>query len=278
MAISADHAARHAVPAITDHHCHRLRTRSSHLGARDVEVDATHRCYLGGSVDPLSSPVWVVAHGALSTVAGGGLDGFLARLSADGRTFEYAGYLGGARGETINALARDPQGRLYVTGPTFSYRTFPIKTGPNLNFNGKMAPPPQQGSFVAKIAETAIIPSGTGRIGTTVAFSLLANDDPGLPYQAGTSLGTGPIRLGSRTLALSPDPLLSLSVSGVLPGIFDRYRGRLDARGTATARLHLPKLSLLVGRRLHTAFVTQDPTQPFGVRSISNTVSFSVVP
>jgi hypothetical protein len=73
------------------------------------------------------------------------------------------------------------------------------------------------------------------------------------------------------------DGLLGLSVGGVLPQVFVGYRGSLDSQGRATASLQLPPWPVLVGLRIHTAFVTFSPTAPLGISSISNAVSFSIV-
>jgi len=197
------------------------------------------------------------------------------RISADGRAFEYAGYLGGVSTDSISALALGPRDTVHVTGVTQSNGTFPLKIGPNLTYNP--APTPgAYGTFVSKIAEASILASGTGRIGTPVTISLLANDDPGFAYQVGTSLGTGPIPIDTRTLNLSPDGLLFVSTSGFWPGIFSGYRGVIDQNGKALATIHIPNATVLIGTRLHTAFVSLDPAAPSGIRSISNTDSFTI--
>jgi hypothetical protein len=91
-----------------------------------------------------------------------------------------------------------------------------------------------------------------------------------------TPLGTGTIPIGNRTLGLSPDPLLSVSVNGYWPWMFASYRGFIDSRGHASAAIHLPNLTALRGLRIHTAFVTLSPPAPWGIKSISNTFSFTV--
>jgi hypothetical protein len=118
--------------------------------------------------------------------------------------------------------------------------------------------------------------SGTPRPGGTIAFDLHAPADPNLLYQVGSSLGTGPIPIGSRVLRLTPDGLLVASVGGTLPFIFQNYSGRLDASGKAKAALHLVNDARLVGIRIHTAFLTLDPKAPFGIGSIADPFSFSV--
>jgi hypothetical protein len=126
------------------------------------------------------------------------------------------------------------------------------------------------------VDRTLIQGSGATSPGSTVVLALTAPGDPGLPYQVGTSQGTGPIPIDRRRLGLSPDALLAASVSGFLPSIFEGYVGLLDATGQGKAKLHLPNLTVLIGVRLHSAFLTLDAGAPSGVKSISNTFSFSV--
>lgn len=122
-----------------------------------------------------------------------------------------------------------------------------------------------------------VVATGTSRPGTTVNLVLTAAADAGLGYQAGTSLGTGPIPVGSRRIGLSPDALLQVSTGDLWPWIFRNYRGTLDQRGLAAPAIHIPNLAALIGTRIRTAFVTLDPQAPHGIRSISQTFSFSVV-
>jgi hypothetical protein len=197
------------------------------------------------------------------------------RLSPSGQTFEYAGYLGGASTDVISSVALGPRETVHVTGVTLSNGTFPLKIGPSFTYNPPSFPGPY-GSFVAKIAEASILASGTGRIGTAVTLSVQANDDPGFAYQVGTSLGTGPIPIDTRSLNLSPDGLLFVSTSGFWPGIFSGYRGVIDAQGQAQATINIPNVTALIGTRLHTAFVSLDPAAPSGIRSISNADSFTI--
>jgi len=111
----------------------------------------------------------------------------------------------------------------------------------------------------------------TAAPGTTARFVLSAPSDKELAYQMGSSLGNGPILLGSRTLGLSPDSLLLLSVSGLLPSVFQSYGGIIaKASGGAAASLAVPNVPALRGLHIHSAFVTLSASAPFGVASISN--------
>lgn len=129
---------------------------------------------------------------------------------------------------------------------------------------------------LASFSAVRIVASGTPRPGGTVLFSLTAVHDAGLTYQVGSSFGTGPIPIDVRSLGLSPDDLLVVSAGGFLPSVFAGYRGVLDAQGGAQASIHIPNFAVLVGQRIHSAFVTLSPSAPSGIKSISNTESFTI--
>ena len=119
---------------------------------------------------------------------------------------------------------------------------------------------------------------GVARPGLSVRLDLKASDSRGLPYQFGSSFGTGPIPVGARTIGLSADPLLVISVGGLLPGVFRDYAGQVDSQGEAHAAIQIPNHQGLVGLTLHSAAVTLDPRMPFGLRTITNTTSFLITP
>jgi hypothetical protein len=155
--------------------------------------------------------------------------------------------------------------RLYTFG-TGAYNTASgvsqiDKHAPNLRFT---------------VITVSLTGSGSPRPGGAIDLGLLSVADPGRPYQVGTALGEGPIPLGSRQIGLSADDLLMVSTLGLLPTVFVNYAGVLDAGGQAKARIDILNDRALIGIRLHSAFVTLDPSAPFGIRSISNTFSFSI--
>jgi len=236
----------------------------------DVAVDSVGNAYVTG-VAGTSLPV---TNCPTMRFGGGSTDAYVAKIPASGKGFTYCGYVGGATHDAAHALALDARGNVYICGDTLSTEaTFPVKVGPGLVYNGSAN---WRGQFVAKIAETALTATGTPRVGGTVILALLSTNDAGLPYQVGSSLGTGPIPIDTRKLDLTPDGLLAVSVSAYWPTIFSNYRGVIDSKGQARAAIHIPNIPALIGVRLHSAFVTLDPAAPSGIRSISNTFSFSV--
>jgi len=121
-----------------------------------------------------------------------------------------------------------------------------------------------------------LIASGTPQPGQTVSLQLDVASDAGFAYQMGTSLGNSGIPIGGgRVIPLSPDLVLSLSLSGALPTVFQNYAGLLDAQGQATAALALPGVLELAGIQLHNAFVTASGA---GIATISNDEPFTIVP
>lgn len=124
--------------------------------------------------------------------------------------------------------------------------------------------------------ETVITLSGSTGPGGTVDLDLLSPRDAGRPYQAASSLGTGPIPIDTRLLNLSVDDLLVITVNGLLPSIFVNYTGILDASGKAKAQIKIPNVPVLKGLRIHSAFITLNPAAPSGVSNISNTATLTI--
>ncbi len=122
-----------------------------------------------------------------------------------------------------------------------------------------------------------ITASGAPNPGGTVDLDLLAVPDASKPYQVASSLGTGPLALGARSLGLSLDDLLVITVRGLLPSVFLNYAGKLDPTGKARASLKIPNDTRLKGIRVHSAFVTLDPAAPLGISLISGTASFTIL-
>ena len=52
--------------------------------------------------------------------------------------------------------------------------------------------------------------------------------------------------------------------------------GALDSNGLAQAQFNVPNVSVAVGLRVHSAFVTLDATAPDGIRSISKSFIMTI--
>lgn len=121
-----------------------------------------------------------------------------------------------------------------------------------------------------------IAAAGSPAIGGTVDLNLSAPADAGLTYQVASSLGQGPIPLGTRNVPLSLDGLLQITVQGLVPGIFAQYAGKLDTKGAGVAKVILPKNTGLIGVRFYSAFLTLQASAPLGIKSISSNVLVTV--
>jgi beta-propeller repeat-containing protein len=240
-------------------------------GAQAIAVDGQGNAYVAGRTG--STETSFPVKDAPQMTYQGNVDGWVAMIDCSGRTLRYCGYIGGAFPEHALAVATTPSGEVFVAGWTYSGEMsgFPVTVGPDLthNLGGDDA-------FVARISFRDLVVGGTNRIGSTMTLSLHASDSPGLSYQVGSSLGTGPIPIGNRQIGLSADDLLVVTVGDIWPWFFSGYRGVLDAQGNAQASIHIPNVQALIGIAIHSAFVTLDPTAPWGIRAISNTQSFTI--
>ncbi len=239
-----------------------------------IDVDSDGAAYVAGDT---SSRVTFPTGGGLDTTFNGVADAFVTKVDPNGSTVVFSGFIGGSGREIARAVSVDVTGHLHVVGQTQSTEaTFPVSIGPDLTFNDTCS---CGDGFVLRFAQIELRSVGTARPGSTLQLQLLASADLGTTYQAGTALGTGPIPVGgNRIIALSPDPLLGLSTSGLLPGVFQGYRGAIGKQGRAAAALAIPSWAFLVGQRFYSAFVTLRPGSPSGIKSISNTVSTTIVP
>ena len=85
---------------------------------KGISVDQSGDAYIAGYTNSTDFPT---SAGALQTVYGGGnQDGFVAKLSSDGSSFNYVTYLGGSRNDIVYGIGSDSAGNAYITGSTQS--------------------------------------------------------------------------------------------------------------------------------------------------------------
>ena len=162
--------------------------------ATGIAVNSAGNAYVVGltASDQTTFPVIV---GPDLTFNGGGFDGFVAKVKADGTGLVYAGYLGGAGDDDAGSVAVDSAGSAYVVGNTKSDETsFPVKTGPGLQLHGG------NNTYVAKVKADGTGLAYAGYIGPSDpnSDSAVAVDSAGSAHVAGTtSAATGfPLRAG----------------------------------------------------------------------------------
>jgi hypothetical protein len=124
---------------------------------------------------------------------------------------------------------------------------------------------------VASLSNTA-----APKIGTTFDLNLLSVKEPGKAYLMAMSMaGTTPgIPVDRRFIPLVPDSMFYLSALGILPSVFQKFQGVLDASGAARAGLAIPNNPALVAVTFHNAFVTYPG--PLGVNAISNPLTITI--
>ena len=112
-----------------------------------IAVDSAGRTYVTGIT---SSHEFPVTPGAFQqTFAGGIGDGFVVKVNAAGTALLYGTYLGGTAYESLNDLALDSSGNVYVTGSTNSI-DFPVTPGAFQPTNRSWHPGDRDG-FVTKL-------------------------------------------------------------------------------------------------------------------------------
>ena len=178
--------------------------------ARGAAVDAGGNIYLTGSTNSPDFPL----RNALQPTAGAGncpdsfighypsvcSDAFVTKISPDGKTLLYSTRLGGALGDSGDAIAVDASGDAMVAGTTAS-SDFPVVhaaepypgtgTCPSLDLTGMPAPCPH--AFAAKLK-----PDGSALIYSTYisgkggdAVSAAATDGAGNLYVGGYTMSAG---------------------------------------------------------------------------------------
>ncbi len=114
------------------------------------------------------------------------------------------------------------------------------------------------------------------RTGTTIALALDAPGDGNKPYIMASSLGNSGIKIGNRTIPLSPDNLMLLTVQNLVPAVFQNYQGILSPSGKASSAIAVPGISALAGLTLYSAFIVIDFSKPNGIGTISNGLAITL--
>lgn len=116
--------------------------------AYSVAVDRFGRAYVAGDTasDDGSFPTLV----GPDLTFNGSEDTFVLRLSTDGTSLEYSGFIGGVANDKFPNIAIDALGNAYISGTTSSPESsFPVTVGPDLTYNGQYSD-----AYVAKVSAT----------------------------------------------------------------------------------------------------------------------------
>ena len=212
-------------------------------------------------------------------------DGFVARVAGDGSKLRYCGYLGGERTDRLEGAAVDAAGDFLVVGSTWSdEQSLPVAGAVSL-YRSQL----QEEVFLATISdrfpEPPLGPSGTATlrllkgsatIGDILFLLLQSPQDAGLQYQCAASFRPGPTRIGNRSIPLELDRLFLLSVGFREPDVFGNFASRLNGLGNARVDVLIPRASALRGMDFHLAYLVLHANAPYGVKTISNGLSFRI--
>lgn len=151
--------------------------------AYDLAIDAAGCAYVTGMSQSTDLPVTL---GAFATAHSGDDDAFVVKLSADGTSLAYAGFLGGDDSDWGYAIAVDNVGSAYVTGFTAS-PTFPTTPGAfDVTHNG------EYDAFVTKVSADGGVLSYSTFLGGSLADKgrAIAVDRYWCAYVAGETYST----------------------------------------------------------------------------------------
>jgi uncharacterized protein (TIGR03437 family) len=111
-----------------------------------IALDSTGNIWVGGSTSSEDFPL----RGAVQTVMGLGASGFLVKLASDGTVIN-SSYFGGVLGtSSVNGVATDQNGNVYLTGTTDS-TDFPTTAGLPSGMVTADEITPTYGAFIAKL-------------------------------------------------------------------------------------------------------------------------------
>ena len=106
-------------------------TYATYLGGSEYDAGLTiavagANAYVGGRTFS-SEALFPITSAAYDRSNDGNYDGFVTKLSADGKNWDFSTYLGGSAYDIVQDLAVDASGMVYATGRTDSGPLFPVK-------------------------------------------------------------------------------------------------------------------------------------------------------
>jgi len=147
--------------------------------ASSVGIDLTDAVFVGGYTESINFPV----ASAYQPRSGGGQDGFVSRLSANGTTMLFSTYLGGHGTDAVNGLAVDLLGNAVVAGTTAS-ANFPVTAGAFQTIFGG-----ETDGFIARFSSTGLLLQSTYLGGLlSDGINAVALDFHGYPYVTGYTI------------------------------------------------------------------------------------------
>jgi hypothetical protein len=191
--------------------------------ASSLALDVTGTVYVAGYTWSANFPVV----SAYQPQSGGGQDGFVSRLSANGMTMIFSTYLGGHGGSTgapeeVNGLAVDQLGYAVVAGTTSS-ANFPVTAGAfQTAFGG------ETDGFVSRFSPAGMLLESTYLGGTlSDGINAIALDFHGTPYVTGFTISENfPVQNPLQSMKNGTENAFVVKLNTTLSGlIFSTYLG-----------------------------------------------------
>src|ERR1043165_9588151 len=186
--------------------------------ATDVAIDNSGNVVVVGRTN---STRFVLAHPLQGTYGGGGSDGFVSKFSGDGSVNIFSTYIGGTGSDSVNGVATDASGNIYITGVTTS-TNFPVANPlqPIKNANAD--------AFVSKLnASGSLLVFSTYFGGNGDDFGNgVAVDSAGHVYVTGTTFSTD-------FPTISPTILPAQSANGGPANTSDAFVSKFNVFGNA---------------------------------------------
>jgi hypothetical protein len=192
--------------------------------ANGIAIDAAGNAYVALETTSTNLPVT-----GYQKSSRGGLDGFVAKIAANGSGLLYSTYLGGAGEDHVTGIAVDGAGSAFVTGSTYS-PDFPLANAYQPALAGG------QDAFVTKLSATGTslifstyLGGGAGLLGSAEIAHGITVDAQGNVYVVGeTSSIDFPIRAATQSTNAGWQDAFAAKFSGAGALIYSTYLGGVN--------------------------------------------------
>jgi hypothetical protein len=186
--------------------------------ANAIAVDGSGQAYVAGWTESSLGDGFPAATGP-DIGFNGNKDAWVAKVTADGTSLAYCGYIGGLGSDSGEGIAVDGSGAAYIAGTTGSSETdgFPVQVGPDVTHNSG------EDAFVAKVAPDGSTLNYCGYIG-------------GSGWDVGWGIdvdGSGRAHVVGETESTQATFPVSVGPDGTHGGGTDAFVARVQANGSA---------------------------------------------
>ncbi len=230
----------------------------------NLEIYSTSSGVIIGATRPTTGSPWSVAtpvaslagHGH-SGVSGNGLEMYTAmggQLFVSTRPSRQDAFGAPTAITAVNNQASGSNNRpsLAVDGRELFFSSSRPTTTPGLASNN-----------VWRSTWTGLSIQGRPLIGQAMQIHVTNVSRAGGGYQVAMSWGSSGIPLpGVGTIPLAPDSLFFLSITNVLPSVFQNFQGTLNINGEATATLNTPNIPAILGIGFNVAAIASSGSGP----------------